>query len=95
MTWESNFCEEYVSLDHYSFAEVDRLLLVSAAARLVYGCVVDYVRDLGYPPSLSEIGYELEISKSNAYYLLKQLESVGLVSRMYASPRAITLLHRR
>jgi len=54
--------------------------------------MISYVRDVGYPPTVREIGGEFKISSKGAYDHLVAIEKKGYIRRDPAKPRAIEFL---
>jgi repressor LexA len=54
--------------------------------------IINYVRDVGYPPTVREIGSEFKISSKGAYDHIIAIEKKGYIRRDPAKPRAIELM---
>ena len=54
--------------------------------------IINYVRDVGYPPTVREIGNEFKISSKGAYDHIMAVEKKGYIRRDAAKPRAIELM---
>ena len=54
--------------------------------------IIKYIRDIGYPPTVREIGGAFKISSKGAYDHLLAIEKKGYIRRDPAKPRAIELL---
>lgn len=54
--------------------------------------IIDYLKDVGYPPTIREIASEFGISSKGAYDHLVAIEKKGYVRRDPAKPRAIELM---
>jgi len=54
--------------------------------------IINYVRDVGYPPTVREIGNEFKISSKGAYDHIMAVEKKGYIRRDASKPRAIELM---
>ena len=54
--------------------------------------IVNYLKDIGYPPTVREIANEFKISSKGAYDHLIAIEKKGYIRRDPAKPRAIELM---
>ena len=58
-----------------------------------YQCILNYMKEHGYPPTVREFGELIGVkSTSSAFSRIKQLEQIGYIRRIPASPRAIEIL---
>jgi repressor LexA len=58
----------------------------------IFGFVRKHVQDIGYPPTVREIGMNFGISEKGAYDHLNAIEKKGYIRRMPKKPRAIEIL---
>lgn len=66
--------------------------LPTARQREVFDTIVSYIRVLGYPPTLREIGLALGIRSTNGVdEHLNAIERKGLIARITGKSRGITL----
>ena len=54
--------------------------------------ITDYVRDVGYPPTVRDIANAFKISSKGAYDHLTAIEKKGYIKRNPTKPRAIELM---
>ena len=54
--------------------------------------IINYLKDMGYPPTVREIANEFKISSKGAYDHLIAIEKKGYIRRDPAKPRAIELM---
>lgn len=54
--------------------------------------IIDYLKDVGYPPTIREVASEFGISSKGAYDHLVAIEKKGYIRRDPAKPRAIELM---
>ncbi len=58
----------------------------------VFEFIRKHVQDIGYPPTVREIGMNFGISEKGAYDHLNAIEKKGYIRRMPKKPRAIEIL---
>lgn len=58
----------------------------------VLGVIERSVRNYGWPPTISEIGSELHLSKTMVYLYLGHLEASGRIERFEGMARGIRIL---
>lgn len=59
----------------------------------IYVCIVDFVGECGYPPSVRDICAHTEIPSTSAVHAaLRRLEELGLIARTPDRARAITVV---
>lgn len=63
---------------------------------VIYEFIRDYIQEHGYPPTIREIGKEVELkSISTVHHHLRKLEEKDLIKRVHGSSRAIRLVGYR
>ncbi len=60
----------------------------------IYRFVVKFIREMGYPPSIRQIGKHVGVSVSVVHAELCRLEELGLIRRAPEQARAITVVER-
>ena len=58
----------------------------------IFGFVRKHVQDIGYPPTVREIGMAFGISEKGAHDHLNAIEKKGYIRRVPKKPRAIEIL---
>ena len=54
--------------------------------------IINYIRDIGYPPTVREVAKEFKISSKGAYDHLVAIEKKGYIKRNPTKPRAIEIM---
>ena len=61
---------------------------------LIYVCIVEFLDELGYPPSIRQIAVHIGCSVSTVHIELGRLEELKLIRRAPEQARAITVVER-
>jgi len=54
--------------------------------------IINYIKDIGYPPTVREVAKEFKISSKGAYDHLVAIEKKGYIKRNPTKPRAIEIM---
>ena len=69
-----------------------RMMKMNSSERQIYDFIINYRAINGYPPSISEIGDHLGMSKTNVWRYLKIMRARRVIDWKYYVPRTIEVI---